>query len=194
MNRTFVAILSALMLASCQTVVTDPAASLRDSSNSRKVHEESLRMIMASQHAPEKATIDALQGLVYRPGYDTETRLEGMRFLLQQDPAKLKRTIRQRLPRVTDHAWLRALCQFVADYDLKELDVALVSSWGRPWSGNLPEVQRPEYLALTRMLGPSGAVDAVWATFLGAVKPSENGLRYRCWDLLHQLFTRWLSG
>ncbi|MCH2143111.1 MAG: hypothetical protein MK077_08960 [Phycisphaerales bacterium] len=190
MNRTFVAILATLILASCQTVVTDPAASLRDSSNSRKVHEESLRMIMASQHAPEKATIDALQGLVYRPGYDTETRLEGMRFLLQQDPTKLKRTIRQRLPRVTDHAWLRALCQFVADYDLKELDVALVSSWGRPWSGNLPEVQRPEYLALTRMLGPSGAVDAVWTTFLGAVKPSENGLRYRCWDLLHRLGAR----
>ncbi len=190
MIRTFVTLFAAVLMTSCQTVVTDPAASLRDSSKSRKVHVESLRMMMASTQAPDQATIDALQGLVYRPGYDTETRLEGMRFLMAQDPDKLKRTIRQRLPRVTDHAWLRALCQFVADYDLKELDVALVSSWGRPWSGNLPEVQRPEYVALTRMLGPSGAVDAVWRVFLGAVKPSENGLRFRCWDLLHRLGAR----
>jgi len=178
------------MLSACSTVITNPTESLRDEAKSQRIHADSLQMIMASATPLDQDTIDALQGLVYRSGYDEELRLEGMRYLLRVDRGRLLRTLRQRLPRTTDHDWLRSLCHFVAQYDMVELDAALVSSWGRPWSGSLPETQRPEFLALERMHGPGGSVIVVWETFLGAVKPSENGLRFRCWDLLHRLGAR----
>ena len=144
-------------------------------------------MMLTAPVPPDGEGIDAIQGLAYRPGYDQETRLGGLAWLARHDRSVLTTTLRRRLPRVTDHDWLRALCQFVADQDLQELDEALVSSWGRPWSGNLPDEQRPEYLALLQMHGPGAPERIVWDTFLGATLPSQSGLRFRCWDLLHRL-------
>lgn len=184
----FLPIVFVLMtLAACGSPVTNPAASLRDPSKSTRVHHTALEMLMAQGGSPGKEGLDAVQGLAYRPGYDHDTRLEGLAWLERIDRDTLLTTLRRRLPRVSDHDWLRALCGFVAEHNLVELDEALVSSWGRPWSGNLPEPQRPEYLALLALHGPDAPERIVWETFLGATRPSQNGIRFRCWDLLHRL-------
>ncbi|MDP6890284.1 MAG: hypothetical protein QF471_03055 [Phycisphaerales bacterium] len=184
-HRLLVLILT--ILAGCGSAITDPAASLCDPGRSRSVHRDALRMLMTQPGSPEPAAIDAVQGMAYRPGYDQEMRLEGLAWLARVDRDTLLTTLRRRLPRVSDHDWLRALCAFVAEHNLTELDEALVSSWGRPWSGNLPDAERPEYLALLHMHGQGAPERIVWETFLGATKASQNGLRFRCWDLLHRL-------
>ena len=181
------ALVAAFLHVGCGPRITDPAASLREPKGTRSVHRAALRLLMEQPGPPDADGIDALQGLAYRPGYDMDTRLEGLAWLERVDRDTLLITLRRRLPRVSDHDWLRALCGFVAEQNLIELDEALVSSWGRPWSGNLPEQQRPEYLALRRMHGAGAPERIVWETFLGANKPSQNGLRFRCWDLLHRL-------
>ena len=170
----------------CQQRITDPAATLADSGTSNSTHQKALRLIM-SQPDQTPSDLDALQGLVYRPGYDSALRLEGMNYLLHVDRQLLLTTLRRRLPRITDHDWLRDVCRFVAQHDLVELDEALVSSWGRPWSGGMSETDRPEYLALRAMQGPDGTTQAVWKAFEASTKPSQQGLRARCWELLHRL-------
>jgi hypothetical protein len=180
-------LVAAAAQAGCGARITDPAASLRNPKETSLVHRDALRMLMEQPGPPAAAGLDAVQGLAYRPGYDTRTRLEGLAWLERVDRDMLLTTLRRRLPRVSDHDWLRAVCGFVAQQHLTELDVPLVSSWGRPWSGNLPDVERPEYLALRAMHGAGAPERIVWETFLGATKPSQNGLRFRCWDLLHRL-------
>ncbi len=177
------------VLNGCTTPITDPAASLGNQSASDSTHRAALDLIRTDPK-PGQDEIDALQGLVYRPGYQPELRLEGMDYLLRIDPETLTTTLRRRLPRITDHDWLRGVCRFVSDHRLRGLDEALVSSWGRPWTGDLPEDQRPEYRALVAMYGPDAPTRLVWETFLGATRPSQSGLRARCWDLLHRLGAR----
>lgn len=179
--------LLAFLLSGCTRTITNPAVMLSRQDVSDSTHARALDMLMTRPGTLDAESIDVLQGMVYRPGYDEALRIRGMTFLLEVDRGTLLRTLRQRLPRITDHDWLRRCCAFVANHDLVELDEALVSSWGRPWTGNLPDDQRPEFLALERMHGPGGAVDAAWATFITATRPSQRGLRYRCWDLLHRL-------
>ncbi len=174
----------------CGYTISDPAASLRDASLPGRAHRAALHMLMEQSGTPDKADLDALQGLVYRPGYADDLRLEGLEYLVRIDRDAATLTLRRRLPRVTDHDWLRTLCAFVAAHDMTDLDEALVSSWGRPWTGDLPDEQRPEYQALLAMHGPGAPVALVWSTFLQATRPSESGLRFRCWELLHRLGAR----
>ena len=179
-----------IVLASCQTAIIDPAASLAKSNVSATTHQRSLHMIMSGPQPPSSEALDAVQGLAYRPGYREDVRIEGLQFLLQADRQQLLTTLRRRLPRVTDHDWLRRVCRFVSDNNLTELDEALVSSWGRPWKAGLSEDQRPEYLALRNMHGTGAPAQIVWETFRAADRPSQKGLRFRCWDLLHRLGQR----
>ncbi|MBT4767674.1 MAG: hypothetical protein HOO04_04880 [Phycisphaerae bacterium] len=180
----------AILVCGCGSPITNPAASLGDPARTTSVHRESLRMLMQDPNPLEADDLDAIQGLAYRPGYEQDTRLEGLAYLKRVDREMLITTLRRRLPRVADHEWLRALCNFVAEEELIELDEALVSSWGRPWSGNLPDVERPEYQALLQLHGEGAPEAIVWETFLSATRPSQNGLRFRCWDLLHRLGQR----
>jgi len=136
------------------------------------------------------ASQDALQGLAYRPGYDHALRVEGLQYLLDVDREAVVTVLRRRLPRVRDHAWLTKLCDFVAAAQLMELDEALVSSWGRPWTGELSELDRPEAKALAALHGQDAVESIVWRVFKSATRPSQRGLRYRCWDLLHRLGAR----
>ena len=189
-RRFLVVTMSFAVLAGCGQTITDPAATLRDVSASAKSHRAALQMLVQRTATPSKADLDALQGLIYRPGYSDELRLEGLEYLVRVDRDAAAVTLRRRLPRVTDHEWLRALCTFVAEHDMTDLDEALVSSWGRPWTGNLPDEQRPEYQALLAMHGAGATETIVWRTFLNATRPSESGLRYRCWELLHRLGAR----
>lgn len=177
-------------LVSCQQTSTDPAANLADGSRSYRIHRMALDELMASPTPMAPSAMDALQGLVYRPGYEPDLRLEGLEYLLELDRDATLTVLRRRLPRVRDHDWLRMLCQFVADHQLVELDEALVSSWGRPWSGGLREEERPEAIALSTMHGSDAPRKIVWEVFLAASKPSQSGMRYRCWDLLHRLGDR----
>ncbi|MDP7070979.1 MAG: hypothetical protein QF561_06490 [Phycisphaerales bacterium] len=179
-----------MLAAGCQHTITDPAATLARPNASASTHKRSLEMIMGGPQPLSEDSVDALQGLAYRAGYQPDLRVEGLQFLLGCDRSVVVTTLRRRLPRVTDHDWLRRICQFVSDNGLTELDEALVSSWGRPWAAGMPEDQRPEYLALRAMHGPNAPAGIVWETFRGADRPSQKGLRFRCWELLHRLGER----
>ena len=186
----FLCLLTALYPAGCGYTITDPAGSLRDAGRTSGEHKVALQMLVAAPGEPTAADIDAVQGLAYRSGYSEELRLEGLSYLLRVDRAELITTLRRRLPRVTDHDWLIRLCQFVAENDITELDEALVSSWGRPWKYGMSDMERPEYLALLAMHGNGEPEKIVWETFRAAKRPSQSGLRYRCWELLHRLGRR----
>ena len=186
----FVCLLTVLFTAGCGYTITDPAASLRDTGRSTGEHRMALQMLVAAPGEPTASDVDAVQGLAYRSGYSEKLRLEGLAYLLRVNREVLVITLRRRLPRVTDHDWLIRLCQFVAENDITELDEALVSSWGRPWKYGMPDTERPEYLALLAMHGSGKPEEIVWKTFREAKRPSESGLRYRCWDLLHRLDRR----
>ncbi|MCH2137641.1 MAG: hypothetical protein MK074_01135 [Phycisphaerales bacterium] len=183
-----------LVMVGCTTAVKDPALTLADGSGSLTAHRQAMQLL---EDVPrdDAAAIDALQGLLYRSGFEVDVRRRGADQLLALDRDRLVRTLRQRLPRVTDKPWLRALCtwigaqQWTADESLV-LQRALLSSWARPWSGGMPEAQRPEYQAISQLRGTSDHVDLVWHELQAHDKASEEGYRNRCWELLHRLGAR----
>ena len=183
-----------ILLIGCAPNVRDPAATLADQSASLRHHRVAIGQLEATPR-DDAAAIDALQGLIYRPGYELDVRRRGLQQLFELDRARLVRTCRQRLPRITDKPWLRVLCTWIGEQawtqaEQTTLEEALCSSWGRPWTGSLPETQRPEFVALRMFVGERNLIDLVWAQLLTHDKPSQEAFRHRCWDLLHRLGAR----
>ena len=190
----FSMVLGLVLLSGCARQVRDPIASLADGNGSVMKHRISMTMLEAAPRTDE-AAVDALQGLIYRPGYEVDVRRRGMNLLIDIDRPTLVRTVRQRLPRITDKPWLRALCNWTSDQtwtpdERERLQEALISSWGRAWSGGMPEAQRPEYMALQTMAGQQYLDALVWNQLVSHDKPSEEGFRNRCWAVLHRLGAR----
>jgi hypothetical protein len=169
-------------------------ATLMNGALSNMVHRGAMTQLEAAPR-DDDTTIDVLQGLIYRSGYDVDVRRRGLEMLIEIDRARLVRTLRQRLPRITDKPWLRQVCNWIAHQDWSSaeretLEEALVSSWGRAWTGGMPEAQRPEYQAMAEMVGKDQLVDFVWAQLLAHNQPSQEAYRHRCWELLHRLGAR----
>jgi hypothetical protein len=51
-------------------------------------------------------------------------------------------------------------------------------------------LKRPEYLALAKLHGEENVIDVVYAMMLESKGAGDQGLRTRCWDLLHRLGQR----
>lgn len=183
-----------ILLVGCAPSVRDPAATLADPTASLMHHRAAIGQLEATPR-DDAAAIDAFQGLIYRSGYELDVRRRGLNQLLELDRARLVRTVRQRLPRITDKPWLRMLCTWIGEQawsrsERAVLEEALCSSWGRPWTGGLPEMQRPEFIALRMLVRDDNLTDLVWAQLLAHDRPSQEAFRHRCWDLLHRLGAR----
>ena len=84
-------------------------------------------------------------------------------------------------------AWgaLTRLSEIIAEEEWAELTPALVSSLARP--APMEDHDRPEYAALATLHGEDRIADVVFELFLAARRPTEQGLRTRCWELLVRL-------
>ncbi|MAT81671.1 MAG: hypothetical protein CMJ29_08500 [Phycisphaerae bacterium] len=184
------------MLIGCGKPVTDPVSTLADPGTHSSRHRQSLDMIRTSPDRTSPDGTDALQGLIYRPGYADDVRLDGIEILLESNRERLIRTTRQRLSRTEDPQWLEAYCDWISKQDWSEPDEkksineALVSSWGVWWPVWTKEETRPEYQALVEINGEDEVIPLVFEIFTESNKASQQGLRNRCWELLHRLGKR----
>ena len=169
---TFAAILGMITaLAGCKAPVTNPVGELADSSAHSTRHWTSIEMLRASPESSSADLIDALQGLIYRPGYSNDVRVAGIELLMETDPDRVVRTTRQRLARINDAEWLEIYCKWLgsqkwaAPEDKRSINEALISSWGVRWSQWPDENERPERLALVSLNGGDQVIPLIFETF-----------------------------
>ncbi|MHC5011822.1 MAG: hypothetical protein ACYTG6_12905, partial [Planctomycetota bacterium] len=174
----------------CETTtrVDDPLGTLRAPEKGPR-HQLAAMSILDADPESE-AYVQALHRTVWLPGYTVQVREAAVRRLQEVDPEGLQRTLRQQLPRMTAWAGLTRLCEIIAEEGWVELTPALVSSWARPTAYVRTEQERPEYKALVVLHGDGNVSDVVFDLLLESRRPSEQGLRTRCWMLLHRLGRR----
>jgi len=144
---------------------------------------------MLDEQPDNEAYHDALKQLLWQPYYTPDIREQALNRLERHDPEGLHRTLRQRVPNLNAFEWLDRVCMIIAERGWAQHTPTLVSSWSRPAMG-VDEKDRPEYRALAELHGADRVTDVVFETFLEADKPYQQGLRARCWELLHRLDQR----
>lgn len=168
--------------------IEDPVAELRSADN---FPNRQLAAMEALDVQPnDEAYLELLHGIIWRPGYTPDVREAALNRLAERDPEELQKTIRQRLPQMSMWAWLRRLSAIIAERGWREQTPALVSSWARPTTYVQDETSRPEYQALAVLWGEDHVIDVVFQTFVESDRVVEQGLRTRCWNLLHRLGQR----
>lgn len=185
-----ITLLGLLLLHGCTQplTVTNPMVSLRDATLSPRNH---MGAMLALDPVPrDKAYLEALHRVLWLPGYTVDVREASLERLKLHDPEGLQVTIRRYLPRMTAKLWIERLCTIIVDEQWIELTPALVSSWARPAGSMYREFQRPEYEALARLYGEDRVNDVVFELFVESSSVSEQGLRTRCWELIHRLGER----
>jgi hypothetical protein len=141
--------------------------------------------------APDNpSTLQALHAIVAKDGYPPQVREEALNRLAERDLEGLKVTIRRSLPQSKSWSWVERVSQIIADRRWIDLTPALVSSWARVIPAAADDLQRPEYKALAKMHGADNVTETVYALFMQSNSVSQQGLRTRCWDLLHRLGQR----
>jgi hypothetical protein len=192
-SRPLVLLISAaieLLAAGCGSPLTvdDPMAALANVDNGPRVHMAAMAALDAQPQ--DEAYLAALHRVVWKRGYTVDAREAAVQRLIQYDPEGLQRTLRQQLPRMTAWAGLTRLCEIIAEQGWTDLSPALVSSWARPTTYVQEETDRPEYKALAGLFGAETVPDVVFDMLITSNKVSQQGLRTRCWDLLHRLGRR----
>ena len=166
------------------TIVQDPLATLHATQTSPRNHIAAMEMLDAGTE--DEGYKDALHEMIWRPGFVMSVREEALTRLARSDLDGLKRTIRQRLPRLRARAWAERLCAIIAENGWRDLSPALVSAWANR-IGFVDDLDRVEYDALVRLHGRENVVDVVFDLFVESNKVHQQGLRTRCWELLHRL-------
>ncbi len=186
MRRTRLALLVWLCAAGCTSPVpvSDPLATLKDPAVSIRKHAGAMAALDESPTDPEY--LAALEGMLWRNGYTVAAREEAFVRLERVDPERLKRVIRQQLPRMGARAWQEQLCELIADRGWVELTPAVVSAWSQK-IGFVDDLDRVEYKVLVRLHGQDHVVDVVFDLMVSSNKAYEQPLRGRCWDLLIRL-------
>lgn len=177
-----------MILVGCSSTVRvdDPHAVLADPGEYPS--RQRAAMAVFDESSPDDPEyLQLLHGMIWRNGYTQPIRKEAVERLEQHDLDNFKRTIRQRLPQITSMLWLSDLCEIIADRDWRDLTPALASSWARPTPLNPDETQRPEFQALVQMYGEDRIPDVIFDLFLESRSVAQQGLRTRCWDLMHRL-------
>lgn len=193
-NHHFLACLAVLaghvFITSCSSPIrtSDPLGSLRDHTLSPRVHFGAMEAL--DFETEQQDYLDALHRITWLPGYTVDVRQAALDRLETRDHERLMRTIRQYLPRITAWLWLNRLCDHIADEGWVELTPALVSSWARPSGAVSTEKERPERRALARLYGEDRLLEVVFDLFFESNKVSQQGLRTRCWELIHRLGER----
>lgn len=166
--------------------IDNPHAELQDTGNFPTRHRAAMRML-DEQSPDDPEYLEILHEMMWRPGYVLATRKEALSRLEAKDLDGLKRTIRQRLPRLTAWGWLSELCAIIGDRGWDDLTPALASSWARPTPLNPDETDRPEYQALVKLHGEAEIPEVIFNLFMESNSVAQQGLRTRCWDLMHRL-------
>ena len=181
------AALLALTVSGCGTpsVIDDPLVTLRT------VGETPVRQVRAMEMldaAPDdEGYQEALHRVIWRPGYTLDVREAAFSRLKATDEAELKRTLRQYLPRMAAWEARSRWCERIAEAGWIELTPALVSSWSQPVVFVESDRDRPEFLALAALHGEDQVPSAIFDLLLTSRRVSQQGLRTRCWSLLHRL-------
>ncbi|MCZ6837054.1 MAG: hypothetical protein O7G85_14855, partial [Planctomycetota bacterium] len=181
------AILVACVPMGCQSTLTieDPIATLHAPGQSPRFYKEAMRQLDVDP--TNDAYLKVLKRIMWYPGFTVDMRQSAFDRLVEHDLDGLKVTIRRYLPRLTAWLWLNRLCDNIAQYEWIDLTPALVSSWARPSMSVDHESERPESRALTKMYGADKLPDVVFDLFVESRRVSDQGLRTRCWVLLHRL-------
>jgi hypothetical protein len=166
--------------------VGDPRAALADT---HALPRTQIAAMEALDESPDEQYLEQLHGLIWKPGYTPQVRLAAFERLERHDLEGLRRTIRQRLPQLTAYEWLQDLCAMIADRGWAELTPALVSSWARP-SPFISDDDRPEQHALASLHGEDRLTDLIFRLFVDEASVHNQGLRTRCWELMHRLGER----
>ncbi|MHC5113687.1 MAG: hypothetical protein ACYTGP_04580 [Planctomycetota bacterium] len=177
-----------LALPACSTtpIVEDPVAVLRDPAAGPRRHLVAIDMLKPLAPGDDDGW-SALAGTVWRPGYRPRVRTAAIDVLRDDDAETLRKLLDRRLPRIEDWSALEVTCERVAQLGWVDLAPALVRSWARAVPG-IPDRRRPEYVALASLLGGEEQVEPyLLETFLATRSVAEQGLRTRCWELLHRL-------
>ena len=143
-----ITIFVSLLLFNCggQTI-HNPSATLKEIGRPHSVHIEAMAMLDVNVGKADTNYQAIMQRMLWVHGYTNEARLEALARLWFIDREGTIRTIRQRLARLDNPTWLKALCKWIADEDVKELDEALISSWANKSFLMQTDNERPEYLA-----------------------------------------------
>ena len=168
--------------------IDDPVAVLEDPDRSNRAHLAALEVL--ESQPPDDASNELLKRMIWASGWSIEVREQAVDLLAERDHDALQTTIRQRLPRTVSWPWLTRLCEIVGERGWSEQTPALVSSWGRPTDDGVEEWSRPEAKAMADLHGRDQVVDEIFAVMMAADRPSDQGLRTRCWDLLQRLDQR----
>ncbi len=176
------------VLPGCSQNITNPLVELQ--SPQITTNRQMTAMSMLDDDPTNESYINTLHQIIWRPGYTQRVREAALLRLEQHDPDGLQRTLRQRVPNMNTWAWLERCCEIIAERGWVQQTPTLVSSWSRPTMDVTIDTQRPEYLALVQLHGKDRVTDVVFETFMQSNKVSQQGLRTRCWNLLHRLGER----
>lgn len=144
-------------------------------------------MEMTDATPQDPGRLAALHRLIWVDGYTPDIREQALERLERDDLANLKITIRHRLPRLDAWLWLTRLSEIIAERGWTDLAPALISSWARPTIYQSDDSQRPEFLALVSLFGHERVPEVIMETLVQSTDVTEQGLRTRCWTLLHRL-------
>ncbi len=143
--------------------VADPLATLGTTQTSPRNHIAAMEMLDAQ---PENQDYQkALHDMIWRPGFITSIREAAFTRLVRSDLDGLKRTIRQRLPRMQARAWAERLCELIVENGWRDLSPALISAWANR-IGFVDDTDRVEYHALVSLHGEQNVVDVVFDLFV----------------------------
>jgi hypothetical protein len=180
--------LLAICLGACASVtVDDPWTELADPGALPVRQIAAMETLGAT---PDERYVEALESVMWRPGYTTPVREAALERLEVLDPEGLQRSVRLRLPNLGIWGWLERLCAIIAERGWTEQTPALISSWARHVVLQTDYRNRPEYRALAALHGEEQVVGVVFATFVETTEVAKQGLRLRCWELLHHLGER----
>lgn len=168
------------------TAQGDPYEVLAKSSLTGSSHLQAIESM--SMDNPE--AMKTLDKVMWQPGFTVEVREAALDKMAAVNLDAVKRSIRQHLPPTTAWAWKVRVCEIIAEQNWVDLTPALVSSWSRPTLYVRNDLERPEYKALAKMVGPDNVTDAVFQLFVESRKVSDQALRARAWDMLHRLGQR----
>ncbi len=169
--------------------VTDPAAELADAGTLPDRRVLAIEAIPIGAEATD-AEFAALERLIHASGITPRERVAAARRLAALDRERAMTVLRRELPNLGALGGLRALCELVGEQGWVELTPALVSSWARPVpDATLPDLERPEALAIAALHGPDRRVPVVFEV-LASDWGDSAALRTRAWELLHRLGER----
>ena len=181
-----IAILAIISTIGCssQPTIDDPLTTLSQT-NERQIKYLTAMQMLDSQPDNEDYR-KALKRMMSYPGYTVAVRMLAFNRLELLDEAGLKLTIRRKFPRLQAPMWKEELLNLIVDRGWVDLTPAIVSAWGSHL-GFVEDTERLEYLALVQLHGKENVVDVIFNVLLESNRPGQQGLRGRCWDLLHRL-------